>query len=94
MKLTPKERKLIQGYKIGTTNEVVKNPYTGIEVELCPEAVAIYDLVRGAEAILNKKADGLLEGLDIDPVKVEEIFFATRDIFIRNWPKEYSILLD
>ena len=45
------EQELFDGLQIGMDNEVVKNPFSGESVELCPEAVALYDLVKGAEMI-------------------------------------------
>ena len=51
MQITEEEKKLIDGLHIGTENEVVKNPYSGNSMKLCPEAVAIYDLIKGAEML-------------------------------------------
>ena len=53
MEVTEDEKKLIAGLQVGTENEVVKNPYSGERVELCPEAVAIYDLTKGAEMLAD-----------------------------------------
>ena len=51
MQVTEEEKNLIEGLQVGTENEAVKNPYSGESVELCPEAVAIYDLTKGAEML-------------------------------------------
>jgi len=51
MQITEEEKKLIDGLQVGTESEVVKNPYSGDSIELCPEAVALYDLVKGAEML-------------------------------------------
>ncbi|HBC87087.1 MAG TPA: hypothetical protein DCZ94_09050 [Lentisphaeria bacterium] len=51
MQVMEEEKNLIGGLMIGTENEVVTNPYSGKSVELCPEAVALYDLIKGAEMI-------------------------------------------
>lgn len=77
MEITEDEKKLIDGIQIGTENEVVKNPYTGASVELCPEAVALYDLIKGAEMLA-------------DHATVE----TGLGIFLKNWPREYMVLLD
>ncbi|PHQ84130.1 MAG: hypothetical protein COB65_06320 [Thalassobium sp.] len=34
---------------IGSSSEVVSNPYSGESVTLTPEAVAVYDTIKGAE---------------------------------------------
>lgn len=47
------EQRLFDGLQIGTENEVVKNPFSGESIELCPEAVALYDLIKGAEMIAD-----------------------------------------
>ena len=38
-----------KGMMIGTESERVSNPYTGDTVMLSPEAVAVYDTIKGAE---------------------------------------------
>ena len=38
-----------QDASIGDNNETVKNEFTGEEVMLTPEAVATYDVIKGAE---------------------------------------------
>ena len=53
MEVTEDEKKLIAGLQVGRENEVVENPYSGESVELCPEAVAIYDLTKGAEMLAD-----------------------------------------
>ena len=51
LKLTEDEKTLIDELEIGSENEVVKNPFSGESMELCPEAVALYDLIKGAEML-------------------------------------------
>ena len=46
--MTKKEQKLMSGLIILGKPEKVKNRFSGEEVELCPEAVALYDLCIGA----------------------------------------------
>lgn len=40
-----------EGMLIGDESEVVSNPYTGESVTLIPEAVAVYDTIKGAESM-------------------------------------------
>lgn len=58
-----KEKKLISELDIGTRSETVKNPFSEEIAVLCPEAVALYDFIKGAE--LLEDDDGLRTGLDI-----------------------------
>ena len=36
---------------VGENSETIANPFTGESCELTPEAVAVYDLVKGAEML-------------------------------------------
>ncbi len=47
---------------VGTESEVVMNPFSGESVTLSPEAVAVYDTIRGCE--LFGDWDGVRKGLD------------------------------
>lgn len=38
---------------VGDTPETIKNPYSGEEIELSPDAVAVYDTIKGAEMLGN-----------------------------------------
>lgn len=38
---------------VGDKPEKIKNPYSGQEIELSPDAVAVYDTIKGAEMIGN-----------------------------------------
>ena len=55
----------------------ISNPYSGESCILTPEAVAVYDTLKGAEMIGDYKT--VRKGLDW---------------FVKNYPKEYMILLD
>ena len=46
---------------VGENSEIVSNPFTGESCELTPEAVAVYDIVKGAEmlGLYNKVRIGL-----------------------------------
>jgi len=43
--------KLFEWIQIGSHKEVVTNPYSGSGAELPPDAVAVYDVVLGAERL-------------------------------------------
>ena len=47
---------------VGTENEIVTNPFSGESVELTPEAVAVYDTIRGCEMFGDYA--GVRKGLD------------------------------
>ena len=50
----PKEkRKLPFDCIVGTEKEEVSNPYSGEKVTLEPDAVAVLDVIKGAEALGN-----------------------------------------
>jgi hypothetical protein len=49
--MTKAEQKLMSELIILDKPEMVKNPYSGESVMLCPEAVALYDLIKGAEML-------------------------------------------
>jgi hypothetical protein len=63
IKLSAKDQALIDSLQIGTKNEVVTNPYSGDKVELEPEAVALYDFIKGSEAL--SLYDKMQRGLNI-----------------------------
>ena len=47
---------------VGTESEIVTNPFSGESVELSPEAVAVYDTIKGCE--LFGDYAGVRKGLD------------------------------
>lgn len=47
---------------VGSESEVVMNPFSGESIELTPEAVAVYDIIRGCE--LFGDYEGVRKGLD------------------------------
>lgn len=47
---------------VGTENEIVTNPFSGESVELTPEAVAVYDTIKGCEMFGDYT--GVRKGLD------------------------------
>ena len=62
---------------VGTESEIISNPFTGQSCELTPDAVATYDVLKGAEMMGQHKL--VRKGIDW---------------FIKNYTKEYMILLD
>lgn len=64
----------------------VTNPYSGESCMLEPEAVAIYDAIKGIE-ILGYVQSGLSE-------EEEDRFHFLVETFSQNWPEEYMTLLD
>lgn len=84
MKITKKQSKILHGYKVGSENETITNPYSKISVELCPEAVAMYDIIRGCEISLSNHYSE----------ECEELFYTARDVFRKNWPREFMALID
>ena len=57
-----KKRKLPFDCEVLEHSEVIKNPFSGESVELPPDAVAVYDCIKGAEMIGN--SDHLRKGID------------------------------
>jgi len=47
---------------VGTESELITNPFSGESILLKPEAVAVYDTLRGCEMLGDYK--GLRKGLD------------------------------
>ena len=56
------KRKLPFDCEVLDKHEVIKNPFTGESVELPPDAVAVYDTIKGAEMLGN--SEHLRKGLD------------------------------
>ena len=63
MKLNEREKTILAGIQIGTEREMVENPFSKEVVELSPEAVAIYDVIKGAE--MTEDYDLMNTGLDV-----------------------------
>ena len=51
-----------KGLTVGTKSETITNPFSGESCVLSPEAVAVYDTLRGCEMFGDYK--GLRKGLD------------------------------
>lgn len=74
---TNEERELVADLIVLKEPETVKNPFTGETCVLCPEAVALYDFIKGAEMVSD--SEGVTLGIGL---------------FIKNWAREYMVLLD
>mgnify|MGYP003108893582 CR=1 FL=1 len=71
-------REIPEGVKILDSEPVeVKNPYTGAAVTLKPDAVAVYDWVKGSE--LFKDYDSVRKGLDWFKVNEPEAYMVLLD---------------
>lgn len=68
--------------------ETIANPYTGQKVELQPQAVAVYDSIKGAEMMASE--------LLIDDGDHELWQTVSKGVawFREHYPKEYMVLLD
>lgn len=76
--MTLKEHRFVKKLKLKNEKEFVRNPYTGNGVNLTPLQVAIYDYIKGAEALGNHGQD----------------FQTGLSMFQKYWHKEYMVLLD
>ena len=80
-----KEKKLPFECVVLEDPEVIKNPYSGESIELQPDAVAVYDSIKGAEMLADPNNG--------DDPKWETVRKGL-DWFRKHYPKEYMILLD
>ena len=101
---TKKQRDLFKTLEIGTRDELVMNPYSKVQIVLCPEAYALYDLIKTSERDLRFLADiinlklaqkiKISKEIDKKWNKTESTFYTARDIFMKIWISEYMALLD
>ena len=56
VELTDEERKEVRDLVVFEKPETVANPFSGELVELCPEAVAVYDWIKGAEMLCDYRS--------------------------------------
>lgn len=70
---------------IGTESELITNPYTGESCALSPEAVSVYDFIKGNEFLISN---------DCNTVDIITNFYDALGYFQEKWPNEYMILLD
>jgi hypothetical protein len=62
---------------VGTQSEVVTNPFSGESCTLTPEAVAVYDTIKGCEMFGDYK--GVRKGLDWFRKKFPEEYMVLLD---------------
>ncbi len=86
-KLSKSDKALLAQLEIFDHPETVKNPFSGESVELEPIAVAVYDLVKGAE---------ILAGRTTGSASADHAKSMRRglDFFAKFYPSEYMTLLD
>jgi hypothetical protein len=77
-KLNKTQERIIADLQIGDVDETITNPYSGVSCVLEPKAVALYDFIKGCEALGSYGKD----------------FDQARYAFAELWPNEYTKLLD
>jgi hypothetical protein len=77
----PKE---LRDLMVGTRDEWVRNPLSGEECKLTPQAVAVYDFIMGVQMM---HPNGM-------PHKAIKELRSGLDWFRNHYPKEYMTLLD
>jgi hypothetical protein len=85
MKITAQEKKILAPFlEMPVVKKTITNPYSKVVVELEEKAAALYKTIIFYGAILaaNPSDDA------------REIFDTARDVFLKNWPEEYVLLLD
>ena len=80
-----KEKKLPFECEVLEHPEVIANPFSGEKIELQPDAVAVYDSIKGAEYLADPNNG--------DDPKWETVRKGL-DWFRKHYPKEYMVLLD
>ena len=93
--LSKSQKNIIEQLDFSTMGIKVKNPFSKQECELCREQVAVYDFIKGSEAIL------------VNYDEMQSLFPSnvTKELISRNmsemlayfksvWSEEYYILLD
>ena len=68
---------LVDGLALGDGPEVITNPFSGRSVKLDPVGVALYDVIKGAEALGDYKTMRL--GLDIFIQEYPEEYYVLLD---------------
>ena len=88
MKLNQEELKNWRTYLIILDeHEEVENPFTSEACMLSPEAVAVYDFIKGCELIINHDMKNQLE-------PTIDAFHEALSYFREKWTNEYYLLLD
>ena len=85
--MTTKKITLPTGLKnlmVGTREEWLRNPFSGEECKLTPQAVAVYDFIMGVQ---------MMHPNGMPPKAIKELRSGL-DWFRKHYPKEYMTLLD
>ncbi len=90
MELSQKELDILKELKISDKHEVIVNSHSRASITLEPEAVALYDYIKGSEHIINfpEQFHIKLTVKDISQFKI------ALQLFRKLYPKEYQVLLD
>ena len=72
------QKRILSELEIGTESEQVTNPFSGVTKTLEPQAVALYDFIKGCEMTGRYGRD----------------FDQARYLFAELYPSEYMALLD
>lgn len=83
IKLTSAEQKLLDSLEVGTQSETVFNPLSGAREILEPQAVALYDFIKGLELMIHQ-----------GKIKDIRTFDRARYLFLKLYPDAYMNLLD
>ena len=76
--MTLQEHRFIKNLKLKNEKEFVRNPYSGRGINLTPLQVAIYDYIKGCEALGSHSKNKII----------------AIGMFQKYWPNEYMTLLD
>ena len=83
VKLTKAEQNLLDSLEVGKKPEVVYNELTGAKELLEPQAVALFDFIKGMEYSIH-----------IGKTKDIRLFDRARYLFLKLYPNAYMNLLD
>lgn len=86
--MNKEEQELLDSLFISDEKETVINPYSGKSVELEPQAVALYDYIKGCEALIHSGTK------ELNGKNLSAQMGIGLGIFMAKWPSEYFDLLD
>jgi hypothetical protein len=72
-----RQEEIAANLTIGKEPETVRNPFSGETAVLCPEAVALYDFIKGAEHMGG--GEHLVEGLNMFRANWPEAYMTLLD---------------
>lgn len=83
VKLSKTEQELLNQLEIGKNSEIVKNPFSGEEFLLEPQAVALHDFIKGTEFLIAGGNNKLISSFDM-----------ARSLYSKLYPQSYYGLFD